>query len=187
MVRRLIVLMSLAAVALLLSDRSGRTQFRLPPAVPLAPMLSPMPEQRFAIVRLRTSASKCVYIQAGTYLALQRPCAVGDSTLRFRYTIAGGGTVLQHVGSGLCLSVSPDDSSVVAGVPCSQAPPLSIQGLSSSPGAFQMRLVTAVIGIIPPQFCFGRESVGSGMRTYSCFDNTIPNYLKDFWLDYVLH
>jgi hypothetical protein len=185
MVRRLILLMSLAAVALLFSDRSGRTQFRLPPAVPLAPMLSPM-QERFAIVRLRTSAAKCVYIQAGTDLALQRPCAVGDSTLRFRYTIVGAGIVLQHVGSGLCLSVSPDDSSVVAGVPCSQAPPLTIQGLSSSPGAFQMRLVTVVGGIFPPQFCFGRNSVGSGMRTYSCFDNT-PNYLKDFWLDHVLY
>jgi hypothetical protein len=182
MSHRFVMLLNIAALTLLfsISNVSGQTKPRGPVLTPPTPTA-----ERFAIVRLRTSAGKCVYIKPSNNLAVQKPssCNPLDPALHFKFTSPIPGTmVLQHVDSGLCLSLNASDNSSLAGVPCLGALPISVTG-PLSPGPFQQRIIVPTSGAMPPQWCLGRTAVGFGMRTYSCDANFLN--LKNFSFQYV--
>ena len=171
-----------AIVASTLFNTSVQAQSRGPIVIP--PQLK---EERFAIVRLKTSIGRCVYIQpTGLHRAMQRNfCNSNDTSLHFRFSSpVPGMIVLRHVDTGLCLSLDPNDSSKLAGVPCSGIPALQVEGTTFSPGPFKMRFSYPSGGTIPPQYCFGRSSTGLNMRAYNCSDLSLLS-LRNFSFWYV--
>jgi hypothetical protein len=170
MPHRAVVLIILAVAALSLSSTTGEAQI----PVKKLPKVTPSPAEIFAIVRLKSAHSRCVYIDpTGDNLAKQRAgtCNPADSTLHFKYN----GSNLRHVNTDLCLQVDEDDRSRVLGRECANAQgPSPKSTLQFVPGGNSAAPFVRLLQVFYPgspgpgrSFCI-KTSGTSKMEAYDC-------------------